>query len=163
MRILVAAMATFLITSTPLLRGEDAARAHRVSPLLVIGPKAIRVDVPGGATFACQLPGAALNCYAPSEILTAYNIQPLLDEGFTGAGKTIVIIDAFGNPTITDDLTVFNTVFGLPAAKLNIIYPDGQPVFDPNNADEVGWSGEISLDVEMAHAIAPAATIDLVI
>ncbi len=52
---------------------------------------------------------------------------------------------------------------GCPAANLNVIYPNGQPAFDPTNADEVNWSGEIALDVESAHAIAPAAKIDLVI
>jgi len=71
----------------------------------------------------------------------------------TGAGQTIVIIDAFGDPTVTQDLGVEDSTFGLPAANLNVIYPNGQPTFDPTNADEVNWSGEIALDVESAHAI----------
>jgi len=112
-----------------------------------------------GVTFSCQLPGSAINCYAPQELATAYDVPSNLD----GSGQTIVIVDAFGDPTVSDDLNVFDTVFGLPAANLNVIYPDGQPAFDPNNADEVGWSGEIALDVESAHALAPAATIDLVV
>jgi len=111
------------------------------------------------ALFACQQPGAALNCYTPQELATAYDIPSRL----TGAGQTIVIIDAFGDPTVTQDLGVEDSTFGLPAANLNILYPSGQPTFDPTNADEVDWSGEIALDVESAHAIAPAATIDLVI
>lgn len=112
-----------------------------------------------GYLFSCQEPGAALNCYTPQELATAYNIPSKL----TGAGQTIVIIDAFGDPTLTQDLGVEDSTFGLPTANLNVIYPDGQPVFDPTNADEVSWTGEISLDVESAHAIAPAAKIDLVI
>src|ERR1700761_2052979 len=109
--------------------------------------------------FSCQEPGAALNCYTPQELATAYDIPSKL----TGAGQTIVIIDAFGDPTLTQDLGVEDTTFGLPAANLDVIYPNGQPAFDPTNADEVNWTGEISLDVESAHAIAPAAKIDLVI
>ncbi len=112
-----------------------------------------------GYLFSCQEPGAALNCYTPQELATAYDIPGKL----TGAGQTIVIIDAFGDPTLTQDLGVEDSTFGLPAADLNVIYPDGQPTFDPTNADEVNWTGEISLDVESAHAIAPAAKIDLVI
>jgi subtilase family serine protease len=112
-----------------------------------------------GFLFSCQEPGAALNCYTPQELATAYNIPSKL----TGAGQTIVIIDAFGSPTLTQDLGVEDSTFGLPAANLNVIYPNGQPAFDPANADEVNWSGEIALDVESAHAIAPAAKIDLVI
>lgn len=115
------------------------------------------------ATFRCQQPGYPINCYTAQELLKAYGIQRVQDAGIRGKGQTIVIIDSFGDPTIADDLNVFDTTFGLPAAKLNIIYPNGQPAFDLNNADEVGWSGEIALDVESAHAVAPAATIDLVV
>jgi subtilase family serine protease len=111
------------------------------------------------ALFACQEPGAATNCYTPQELATAYDIPSKL----TGAGQTIVIIDAFGDPTIAQDLNVEDSTFGLAAANLNILYPSGRPAFDPTNADEVDWSGEIALDVESAHAIAPAAKIDLVI
>jgi subtilase family serine protease len=112
-----------------------------------------------GALLDCQQPGSAPNCYTPQELAAAYDIPSRL----TGAGKTIVIIDAFGDPTIAQDLAVEDTAFGLPTANLNIIYPSGKPVFDPTNADETSWSAEIALDVESSHAIAPAATIDLVI
>ena len=112
-----------------------------------------------GFLFSCQEPGAALNCYTPQELATAYNIPA----NVTGTGQTIVIVDAFGDPTIAQDLAAEDSTFGLPAANLNVIYPDGQPAFDPTNADEVNWTGEIALDVESAHAIAPAAKIDLVI
>jgi subtilase family serine protease len=112
-----------------------------------------------GFLFSCQEPGAAVNCYTPPELATAYDIPSKL----TGAGQTIVIIDAFGDPTLTQDLGVEDSTFGLPAANVSVIYPDGQPAFDPTNADEVNWTGEIALDVESSHAIAPAAKIDLVI
>lgn len=112
-----------------------------------------------GALLDCQQPGASPNCYTPRELATAYDIP----SGLTGAGQTIVIIDAFGDPTIRQDLAVEDTAFGLPAAKLNISYPGGKPVFRPANGDEVNWSAEIALDVESSHAVAPAATIDLVI
>lgn len=115
------------------------------------------------ATFRCQQPSYPIHCYTPLELLKAYGIQRVQDAGIKGQGQTIVIIDAFGDPTIADDLNVFDTVFGLPAAKLNVIYPNGQPVFDTNNPLQVNWSGEIALDVESAHAVAPAATIDLVV
>jgi subtilase family serine protease len=136
--------------------------AHRMTPA-VSNPLAYKYagKVGGNSTptFGCQLPGAAINCYNPLELAKAYDIPASL----TGAGQTIVIIDAFGNPTLSQDLNVEDTVFGLPAANLNVIYPDGQPAFDTSNADEVNWSGEIALDVESAHAVAPAATIDLVV
>jgi subtilase family serine protease len=54
-------------------------------------------------------------------------------------------------------------VFGLADPTLNIFAPQGLTRFDPTDQDQVNWSGEISLDVEWAHAIAPRATIDLVL
>ncbi|HEY7349942.1 MAG TPA: S53 family peptidase [Ktedonobacterales bacterium] len=115
------------------------------------------------AIFSCQLPTTTFPCYGPQQIRGAYNIQPLLDAGITGKGRTIVIVDAFQSPTIQDDLALFDAVFGLPDPTLNIIAPDGLTPFDFNDDNMVGWSGEISLDVEWAHAVAPDATIDLVL
>jgi subtilase family serine protease len=113
----------------------------------------------GTTTFSCQSASAFPECYGPAQIRAAYNVP----SNVTGAGRTIVIVDAFQSPTITSDLKAFDQVFGLPDPKLNIIAPDGLTPFDPTSADEVDWSGEISLDVEWAHAIAPGATIDLVL
>jgi subtilase family serine protease len=139
-----------------------ASQGHRMTPTMAT-PLAYKyagqAKGPGDVTFSCQQPGAAVGCYTPQEIAAAYDVPSSL----TGAGQTIAIIDAFGDPTVTQDLQVFDTTFGLPDANLNVIYPDGQPVFDTSNADMVNWSGEIALDVESAHAIAPAATIDLVV
>ena len=112
----------------------------------------------GSPLFSCQTARAQLPCYDPQQIRTAYNVP----RGLTGAGETIVIIDAFGSPTIASDLALFDATFGLPDPTLNVINPFGA-VFDPANQDDVGWSSEISLDVEWAHAIAPGATIDLVL
>ncbi|HUB23082.1 MAG TPA: S53 family peptidase [Streptosporangiaceae bacterium] len=111
-------------------------------------------------TFFCQTVHAVEPCYGPAQIRAAYDIPANL----TGAGRTIVIIDAFRDPTIRTDLARFDSTFGLPAAPFNIICP-GQhcPTFDPTSADQVGWTDETSLDVEWAHAIAPRATIDLVL
>jgi subtilase family serine protease len=112
-----------------------------------------------GYLFTCQQPGSVPNCYTPQELATSYDIPKKL----TGAGQTIVLIDAFGDPTVTQDLAVEDHTFGLPGANLSVIYPNGKPAFNGSNADEVNWSGEIALDVESAHAVAPAAKIDLVI
>lgn len=113
--------------------------------------------------FNCQNNGAAVRCYGPYQMRQAYDITRVLQSGDRGQGSTIVIIDAFQSPTIRQDLKLFNQVWGLNNATLNIIAPDGLTPFNPNDPNQVGWSGEISLDVEWAHAIAPSATIDLVL
>jgi subtilase family serine protease len=156
---------TILPVGTSVIGNAGTTEPGHVSPAVSSPPAYQYIGKPGSATagsgylFSCQEPGAALNCYTPQELATAYDIPTKL----TGAGQTIVIIDAFGDPTISADLATEDSTFGLPAANLNIIYPDGQPTFDPTNADEVNWTGEIALDVESSHAIAPSAKIDLVI
>jgi subtilase family serine protease len=107
----------------------------------------------------CQKAGT---CYGPDQLRNAYGFQSLLDNGIDGTGSTIVIIDAYGSDTIQSDLAAFDAYFGLPAPTLNIIQPDGPP--SPTSAANLlGWKGETTLDVETAHAIAPGATIDLVV
>ena len=99
-------------------------------------------------------------CYTAAEIRTAYNVPA----SATGAGQTIVIVDAYGSPTIQQDLATFDAIMGLPDPTLNIIYPGGKPTYNPlQSHGEADWAFETSLDVEWAHAIAPEATIDLVI
>lgn len=74
-----------------------------------------------------------------------------------GGARTIAIVDAYHYPTAAQDLQVFSTQYGLPAPKLKVIFASGsQPPVDS------GWAEEEALDIEMAHALAPDATILLV-
>jgi subtilase family serine protease len=94
----------------------------------------------------------------------AYNLGPLHSAGIDGRGKTIVIVDSFGSPTIQNDLRVFDQTFGLPdPPSLTILQPAGPvPPFDTNNGDMLNWAAETTLDVEWAHVFAPGAAIILV-
>jgi subtilase family serine protease len=111
----------------------------------------------------CLASSASPRCYSPQQIRKSYNIQPLLDKGITGKGHTIVILDDYQSPTIRGDLKLFNKLFNLNDSKLNIIAPYGQAPFNAADPAVANFAGEISLDVEWAHAIAPDATIDLVL
>jgi subtilase family serine protease len=92
---------------------------------------------------------------------TAYDLNALYHEGITGAGRTIVIVDSFGSPTIRSDIATFDAQFGLPPLNLTIDKFGTIPPFDPTNSTMVGWAIETSLDVEYAHSIAPGAKIVL--
>jgi subtilase family serine protease len=106
---------------------------------------------------------AQINCYDPDEIQQAYGLNSLYNANITGKGMTIVIVDAYGSPTVDDDLTEFDAEAGVANASLTILAPVGKiPAFDLNNGDMYGWAGETTLDVEYAHAIAPGAKIVLV-
>ena len=107
--------------------------------------------------------GGTLVCYTPNDIKTAYNYP----SGLTGAGQTIVIVDAYGSPTAAADLAAFDTRFGIPGPPggLQIVCPAGCPNTTLNNAPNAtaSWAEETSLDVQWAHAMAPGAKLVLVV
>jgi subtilase family serine protease len=115
-------------------------------------------------TADCQR-AFGISCYAPFQLQKAYDLQPLYAAGLDGRGKTIVIVDSFGSPTIEQDLARFDADFNLPAPpSFRTIAPAGDPPpFDPNDEDMDGWAFETTLDVEWAHSIAPGANILLVV
>ena len=104
--------------------------------------------------------------YTPAEIRHAYGFDQIAFTSAsgavagTGAGQTIAIVDAYNDPSVVNDLNVFNAQFGVAAPpKFNVVNENGSSSLP---AADGGWSLEISLDVEWAHAIAPAANILLV-
>ena len=111
------------------------------------------VNIPDGYQFAATYYGA-------KDMQSAYGVASLLSGGYDGRGQTIAIIDAYGDPTIRQDLATFDKDFGLPRANLTVI-PVGP--YEPSNGITYGWDAETALDVEAAHAMAPYAHINLVV
>src|SRR5271156_5414915 len=103
-----------------------------------------------------------IDCYVPDQVEAAYKLPALYRRGTTGKGQTIVVVDAFGSPTIADDLLQFDQYLGLGTPPLRIVQVGHVPAFDSGNADMIGWASETTLDVEYAHAGAPDAKIVLV-
>jgi subtilase family serine protease len=124
-------------------------------PILV--GKQLPAPVP---TTDCQT-DFGISCYTPVQYRTAYDLNPLYSHGVTGRGKTIVIVDSYGSPTISSDIKVFDAQFGFPDPNLRIVKFGTIPPFDPTNSTMVGWATETTLDVEYAHSIAPGAKIVL--
>lgn len=81
----------------------------------------------------------------PAALRTTYNVTPLHRAGFTGRDQTIVIFafDGFDQ----SDLDTFASTFGLP--RFTPVVVGGQPGRP---------RGELTMDLEVAHAIAPDAT-----
>ncbi len=122
-----------------------------------------------GADISNTALGTLAPCgYQPSEVQTAYNMNPLYAAGLDGTGQTIVITDAFGDATIASDAEVFSQLYGLPdltSSNFQIVSAPGT-VTHPATKRFVapsGWADEITLDVEWVHAMAPGANIVLVI
>jgi subtilase family serine protease len=110
-----------------------------------------------------------------AELRTAYDLNSLYAHGYDGRFQTVVIVDAFGSPTVYEDLLAFIqwqnshgsnlpwTTMAEVKQHLHIYYPEGKPAFDTNDDNQLGWSTEVQLDVDMVHAIAPRANIALVV
>jgi subtilase family serine protease len=115
-------------------------------------------------------------CYQAFQLQKAYNLAPLFANGIEGQGETIVVVDAFGSPSIASDLKTFDSQMGLPnPPSFKVITPEGPITTTPKNctskfsaagpdlcSDYLGWTDETSLDVEWSHAMAPQANILLV-
>jgi subtilase family serine protease len=97
----------------------------------------------------------------PADLATIYNMNPLFQNGITGKGQTVVVVedtDVFKRA----DWNLFRAVTGLSIYKdatFTEIHPSGSlTCTDPGvNGDE----GEAILDAEYASSSAPDAAIDL--
>jgi subtilase family serine protease len=108
----------------------------------------------------CLVPPAT--CYTPRVFRIAYGISPLLERGIDGRGQTVVIPEAAQPPApdasnIRQDMARFDSLFGLPPARLRVV----------NSLAGTGspWlaGGEEVEDAEMVHAVAPGAAISIVL
>jgi len=97
--------------------------------------------------------------YTPAQVAHAYGFDTMIAAGGNGSNRTIAIVVAYGCPTLTNDLSVFCSQFNLPPAQLNVVAPIGLP---PRKVDSA-WASETVMDVEWAHAMAPAARLLVVV
>jgi subtilase family serine protease len=122
---------------------------------------------PGALTTDClTLPTSP--CYTPMQLRVAYGIEPLLERGITGRGQTVVLPELLppaGSPStgtraqvlassdIRQDLALFDSLFDLPAAKLQVVNSLAHAASPwMASTEEVG-------DTEIVHALAPDADI----
>ena len=117
--------------------------------------------------------------FSPQQIAAAYGFDAVAFGGIAGdgAGQTIAIVNAYDDPALVDssspdfatsDLAEFDRQFGLPDPPSFLKVgesgsADDLPGPDPTGAGTSGnWEQEEAMDVEWAHAMAPAASIVLV-
>jgi subtilase family serine protease len=100
------------------------------------------------------------SCYTPQQLQVAYGIRPLLERGIDGRGETVVLPELaesrLNPPLVTNmrqDMAAFDRLFHLPTARMRVVTTLA--------GDRSPWLafGEEVLDVEMVHALAPEATL----
>jgi subtilase family serine protease len=159
------AMAIGLLTvacspAHPASEGRAAAAASASSTATAAAgasPTASSASPAGGSTADCH---TVTTCYTPQQLQVAYGVRPLLDRGIDGKGETVVLPELaesrLNPPLVTDmrqDMAAFDSLFHLPTARMRVVTTlagAGSP-----------WLafGEEVLDVEMVHALAPDATL----
>ncbi len=95
--------------------------------------------------------------YIPRQYRGAYGVT---GSGLTGQGQTIAIVDAYASPTMLADANTYARRVGDAAFRPGQYQEVLPPSFDL--VDECGaadWYGEESLDVEVAHGMAPDANL----
>ena len=168
---LLGAVAAAGDTSAPDRDSGSAARhvaappsATSATPTTPALPSPGRIPPPAPPASAWCQQRYSLACYSPQQIERAYDLPALYARGLNGRGRTIVIVDSFGSPTIRHDLRVFDSGFRLPGPPaLRVLQPVGKVApYDPHDPDMVDAAAETTTDVEAAHAMAPGASILLV-
>jgi kumamolisin len=84
--------------------------------------------------------------YAPSDLLTAYNLTGV---SANGSNQIIALFELAGYQA--SDITAYTNYFGLPSAQLTNILVDG--------GSGGATDAEVALDIELALALAPASKI----
>jgi subtilase family serine protease len=120
-------------------------------------------------------PNPFTSSLTPAQVRNAYGINGITFQNGTvagnGSGQTIAIVDANDDPTIATDLAYFDQYYGLTVMNAGGTSPTftkigisatGQASASSFPPADQGWAGEITLDVEWAHAVAPQANILLV-
>ncbi len=105
--------------------------------------------------------------YGPAHFRGAYQLT-----GNASTNQTIAIVDAYDHPSILSDLNTYSSAWGIPVMKscpvstgttsapcFQKVDQRGGTAYPQVNA---GWALEISLDVEVAHAICQNCNILLV-
>ena len=97
------------------------------------------------------------------QLLHAAYAQPF--ETPSDSLQTVAVVDAYNDPTAEADLAVYDKQFGLPECTtangcFRKVNQEGNASPLPRN--EGGWAVEISIDVQMAHAICNSCKILLV-
>ncbi len=132
------------------------------TPALTVNP-ALGMNVTQAIGVINSGAGGATNQppYSPGALQLAYNETGLLSKGYTGAYETVVVIDAYGDPTAQVDMATYDGLYNMPAPpSFQTIYPYGtaSAYTDAGSVTSL-WEVESALDFQMAHATAPGANI----
>ena len=99
--------------------------------------------------------------YSASQVQKFYGLDVAYGQGYTGTGQTVVIIDAYRQPTAKPDLVAFSELYQLPAITA-ANYTEYNPFGAISTGASFGTDQETDLDLQWVHATAPGANLALI-
>jgi DNA-binding beta-propeller fold protein YncE len=102
--------------------------------------------------------GGADHGFSPQDLQSAYR----LPSASAGSGEKVAIVDAYDDPNAQADLNVYRATYDLPPCESGCFTKVNQEGASKYPAANVGWSLEISLDLDMVSAACPECHILLV-
>ncbi|GAA5200462.1 hypothetical protein GCM10023322_78410 [Rugosimonospora acidiphila] len=97
----------------------------------------------------------------------SYHVDSLWKQGIDGCGTAVAVLEGWEYPNMQSDLNALDAQIGLPDTTVETVYPNGPlPAVCPPGMVALGsygscsaWQGELRLDVEAVHLMAPYAKI----
>ncbi|MFE1789833.1 hypothetical protein ACFW7J_15840 [Streptomyces sp. NPDC059525] len=108
------------MTVTATAPGHGSAVPHTAARPAVAGHPLVRAVGSPLSIEECRAKWK-IACYTPLQYREAYDLNPLYRAGITGKGRTIVIVDSFGSPTVQHDLDVYSRQFGIPSTQVQVV------------------------------------------
>jgi subtilase family serine protease len=113
------------------------------------GPAGRTVDKP--ATVALHVGSGPAGGYTPSELKSAYDVNPLASGGTNGAGQTVALFELDGY--VQSNVTTYDNHYSLGSPAPQTVKVDGA------SGTAGDGEGEVELDIEVVNAIAPKANV----
>jgi subtilase family serine protease len=155
------------IVGTPI-AGTPARSGPAPAPVTGLPSKKQQIKVLKAALAKMHKNYAHLSQFEPGpQDVFDYNLAPLWLKGIDGAGTTVAVIEGWDYTPINKVVAQFDAAMGLPNPQIQTIFPSGPlPKKCPHGMQILGsygscaaWGGELTLDVEAAHLMAPYAKI----
>ncbi len=158
---------TLAVTAASIATGTAVAAPARHTSGVATPPFVVKVigHMAGGKP---RLSASSPTGLPPSAVQSVYNLSGLSPSSGAGSGQIIAIVDAYNDPNALSDLNTFNAQYGYAQLSTCTSLTQSGPCFQVDYAQgskpktNSGWALEESLDIEWAHAEAPAAKIVLV-
>jgi subtilase family serine protease len=111
----------------------------------------------------CLTASPVASCYSPSGFREAYDLPSLLEHSIDGQGRSVALLESpdvstdYGVSDIYQDVSAYDRYFGLPSPHVHVVGRfAGTPTLSLASLEEVE-------DVEIVHAVAPGASVIVVL